>query len=104
MSATQNARSKFRASSKWKKFRSRLKSERKVDYITQKKLLKCWNLHHLDMRDENYQNLENEDNFVCLNKMMHEVVHDLYRYYVHDETVIDRLEEILKKMKEINSN
>lgn len=102
MSTKQNQKSKFRSSSVWKKFRSRLKSERKVDYITQKKLLKGFNLHHCDLREENYQNLENEDNFVTLNKQTHEIVHHLYRYYVSDETVIQRLEEVLRQMKEIN--
>lgn len=102
MSATQNQKSKFRATSKWKKFRSRLKSERKVDYITQKKLLKGWNLHHLDLDESHYQDLTDESKYVCLNKMTHSIVHDLLRYYVKDPTVIDRLREILERMKEIN--
>jgi len=102
MSSKQNQKSKFRSTSVWKKFRSRLKSERKVDYITQKKLLSGWNLHHCDLDESHYTDLSNEENYVCLNKMMHSVVHDLYRYYVKDETVIDRLLEILQRMKEIN--
>ena len=102
MSATQNQKSKFRATSKWKKFRSQMKTERKIDYITQKRLLKGWNLHHLDLNEQNYQDISDETKFVCLNKMTHEIVHDLYRYYVKDPEVIDRLKEVLERMRQIN--
>lgn len=73
-----------------------------MDYVTQKKLLKGWNCHHLDMRDENYQDLSDETKFVCCNKQTHEVIHTIFRYYQSDPTYLDRLKEILDKMVKIN--
>ena len=36
------------------------------------------------VREENYEDLSNEDNFMCLNKMTHQLIHDGYRYYEKD--------------------
>ena len=62
---TQKEKTKFRASSKWKKFRVFMKKlfEGK-DAITGKPLYKGWNLHHLD--EKNYSDLKPEK-FIPLN-------------------------------------
>ena len=50
---------------------------------------------------EHYKNLD-EDNFVSLNKMTHKVVHWLYPRFVKDSKIIDRLVEVLEKMRRLN--
>ena len=102
ISKSQSSKTKFRSTSRWKKFRQYCKKRDKVDYITQKPLLKGFNLHHLNLNETHYQDLSDETKFVCLNKSTHEMVHWLYRYYQNDQTIIDRLEEILKQMFQIN--
>lgn len=97
----QNSRSKFRASSKWKNFRKYMKQLWKIDYITQSPLRTGYNLHHLDMSDENYEVLD-KNLFIPLNKKTHDVLHFIYSYYKKDKTILSRLEEILDKMVEIN--
>lgn len=102
MSEAQKTKTKFRRSSKWNKFRSYLKKKQKVDYITNMPLLPSANCHHMDMREEHYTDLSNEDNFVMLNRRTHEMVHFLFTYYKKDHSVLLRLREILDKMEELN--
>lgn len=71
------------------------------DVITQKKLRKGFNVHHLDMREENYTILRPE-RFRPLNKDSHECVHFIFRYYEKDPEIIDRLKAVLDKMVEYN--
>lgn len=103
MNDTQKMKTKFRSSAKWKKFKHFMNVKQNgLCFITHKKLLKGANLHHLNMRSEDYQNLENPDHFVYLNKSLHEVVHTLYRYYPKDPAILDRLKYVLDLMVEIN--
>lgn len=103
MNDTQRRKTKFRSSAKWKQFRHYMNVKQDgLCYITHKKLLKGANLHHLDQNADHYEDLSNEDNFVYLNKSIHEVVHVLYRYYRTDETVLDRLQDVLDRMKELD--
>lgn len=69
--------------------------------LTNKKLLKGFNLHHLSMKEETYDDL-NPNKFVCLNRQAHETVHYLFRYYKTDRDVIKRLKSILDRMLEEN--
>lgn len=95
-------KSKFRASKIWKEFRKHMFDKQNgKDIITGKKLYKCYNVHHLDMSAENYEKLD-EENFIAVNKTTHEVIHSLFRYYKTDETILEKLEIILKRMKELN--
>lgn len=95
-------KAKFRQTKTWKEFRQKMRDKQNgLDYITGKKLNKFWNLHHLDMSIENYEKLE-EDNFICLNKQMHETIHTLFRYYKKDPTTLDRLKTVLDRMNELN--
>lgn len=103
MTEAQKRKTKFRQSAKWKKFRHFMNVKQKgLCFITHKKLLKCANLHHMDLNADNYEDLSNPDNFVFLNKSMHDTVHTLWRYYEKDETVLDRLKIVLDRMKELN--
>lgn len=95
---SQKEKTKFRASAKWKKFRNYCKKTRMVDEITLRPLRAGWNLHHLDGREINYCDIENEERFMCLNKQMHETVHILIRYYRNDPSVMERLENCMKLM------
>ncbi|MBQ0003583.1 MAG: hypothetical protein KBT21_08590 [Treponema sp.] len=101
---SQKEKTKFRQSVKWKKFRIYMKSKYRVDYITHKPLRSGWNLHHMDLNEENYTDISDESHFMALNKMMHEIVHDLYRYFVNDEEILNRLKHILMEMKKINGD
>jgi hypothetical protein len=77
-----------------------IKNKRR-DFVTGKKLVKGFELHHCDLRSENYQILD-EENFICLNKKTHSCIHWLYPYWLKDPEIIDRLVSVLEKMKEIN--
>jgi hypothetical protein len=99
---SQNSKSKFRATSKWKKFRKQLKDERKVDEVTLSKLYAGWNLHHCDMDEQHYTDVSNPSNFKCLNKKTHDFIHWGYNYYKKDPTFIDRIQSVWDLMKELN--
>lgn len=103
MNSGQRRKTKFRSSAVWKKFRSRLKSERKVDEITRKPLLKGFQLHHLDLDENHYEDISDETHFSCLNRQTHDMIHWLLRYYIADPGIIDRLRDFCERHKEINS-
>ena len=100
---TQKDKTKFRNSSKWKKFRLKLRTERKVDELTRKPLHNRWNLHHMDFDPNQYECIEDESHFLCLNQQTHEFLHWWMRYYLSDPSIIDRLKEISEKHREINT-
>lgn len=103
LSETQKAKKKLRNSKKWRVLRHNKNIEQKgLDPITLGKLSKTCNLHHLDLMEENYNKIDNKDNFILLNKMTHEMVHWVYKYQSKDENFIDRLMEVINKMIEIN--
>lgn len=103
MTELEKLKRNFRNSKVWKLFRHQKNVEQNgLCFITLKKLNKRSNLHHLDLNPAHYADLSNPDNFVFLNKSMHDVVHALYRYYAKDPKIIDRLIFVLNKMKEIN--
>ncbi len=99
---TQSRKSKFRSTSKWKKFRKGMKAKCKVDYITNRPLIKGWNLHHLDLNSDHYEDISNESHFCCLNKTSHELVHWLFRYKDWRD-VLNRTKELLQHMEELNN-
>lgn len=94
-------KTKFRQSTKWKDFRKEMKQKNKVDFLTQKPLYSGWNLHHLDLNEANYEKIENEENFCCLNRLSHEFIHWLFRYKDWRE-ILKRIYELLEKMESIN--
>ena len=101
MNEAQKRKRNFRARKVWKLFKLRKKKEcGGIDLITLSKLGKRFELHHEDLREENYEVLN--DNFLPCNNQTHEMVHWLYRYYVKDPGIIDRLKAEMEKMKAIN--
>ena len=95
-------KSKLRATKEWKEFRKHIFDKQNgKDIITGKPLRKGYNVHHLDLSVENYDQLI-EGNFVAVNKQTHEALHFLFRYYQKDPTVLDRFKEVLDRMNELN--
>lgn len=97
-----DAKAKFRQTKEWKEFRKKIfdKQDGK-DAITGKKLYKGYNVHHLDMSEDNYDRLI-EENFIAVNKNTHETLHFLFRYYKNDKGVLNRIKQVLEKMTELN--
>lgn len=92
----------FRGSKVWTEFRKYKREHDCVDYVTRKKLTPSYNLHHMDLDPDHYQDISNPDNFACLNSKTHDLVHHLYLYYRKDPDVINRLRDVLERMVEIN--
>lgn len=98
MNESQKKKRNFRASKKWKDFRHKKNVEQKgIDPVTKKKLRKGCNLHHRNLKEEDYENITNEEDFVLLNKATHDFLHEIYRYYKDDPTILDRIKEELDK-------
>lgn len=103
ISESEKFKRRVRQSKKWKELKHIKNVEQKgKDPITNKKLLKGANCHHLDLRVENYEDLSPEK-LVLLNKKTHDCVHFLYSYYKNDKHIIERLVDILERMIKINS-
>lgn len=93
-----DVKAKFRQSKAWKEFRKRMfEKQGGKDTITGKKLCRGYNVHHLDMSAENYDQLI-EENFIAVNKQTHETLHFLFRYYQKDPAILDRLKTVLDIM------
>lgn len=93
---TTEEQNKFRRTKAWKNWREYMREAQNGKcYITGSKLRKTSQLHHLD--PEHYDLLEQE-RFVFLLSSMHDTIHAIYRYYIKDKTVIDRIVEILERM------
>ena len=102
---TQKDKRRFRDSKRWKEFREHMKTlQNETCQITGARLTKLWQLHHLDLDENNYQNLIDE-NFVCLSWNMHKVVHALFVKSKPKEWRIRILNliRILKRMEKLNS-
>lgn len=95
------SKKEFRQSKAWKDFRKKMMNIQKIDQLTLKKLYKGWNLHHLCMKEEFYDDL-NPNNFACLNKASHECIHFLFTYYRKDHDILKRLKKILDEMEQLN--
>lgn len=103
-SKAQTAKTKFRRSAKWIKFRRHMKGKQKVCAVTGKPLSPTANLHHLDLREENYEHIEDESHFVFLSKTAHEMVHWLWGTGHNDwRGRLKALWRILYRMELINS-
>ena len=101
MNEAQKKKRNFRARKLWKDFKAQKKKEcGGLDLITLHKLGKLWELHHEYLREENYEKLN--DNFLPCNNMTHEFLHWLFRYYLKDPAIIDRIKAEMERMKEIN--
>lgn len=104
MNEAQKKKRAFRNSAKWKKFKHFKNVEQDgLCYISLKKLLKGANLHHICLDENKYSDISKPENFVYLNKSLHEVVHVLWRYYKNDTEVLDRLKDVLDRMVILNA-
>ena len=92
-------KAKFRATSVWKKFRELLKKERKVDFITKKPLREGFQVHHCDLNENHYKDL-NPLNFITVNRNSHKIIHEIYRY--DWKMILDNLRIVFEKMDELN--
>lgn len=99
----QSKKTKFRATKKWKEFRNHMRELQKTDPVTGQKLTKLFNLHHLDLDEEHYEDISNEDNFICLNQKTHECVHFFFSKSKPKQwrERLKRIIPILKKMEKI---
>ena len=71
-----------------------MNKQKGIDPITKHKLYKGWNLHHRHVTadTDEYQDISNEEHYVCFNKQTHEFLHWLYRYWKKDPEILERLE------------
>ena len=96
MNESQKKKRNFRSTKKWKTFRHKKYVEQKgIDPITKRKLYKGSNLHHRNLNNSDYENIDNEEDFILLNRQTHDCLHWLYRYYKEDPTILDRIEKEL---------
>lgn len=101
MNDSQKKKRNFRQSKKWRDFRHKKNVEQKgIDPITKKKLCKGSNLHHRNLNADEYENIENTDDFVMMNHATHEALHWIYRYYKTDKEILTRIKEELDKWHE----
>lgn len=99
----QSKKTKFRATKKWKEFRNHMRELQKTDPVTGQKLSKLFNLHHLDLNEEHYEDISNEDNFICLNQKTHACVHFFFSKSKPKQwrERLKRIIPILKKMEKL---
>ena len=103
--SSQQKKRKFRDTKRWKEFREHMKElQGNTCQVTGARLTRLWQLHHMDLDEEHYENLI-EENFVCLSWNMHKVVHALFVKSRPREwrKRVMRLILILKRMEALNS-
>lgn len=101
---SQAAKTKFRRSGKWTKFRRNMKAKQKVCAVTGKPLGPTAALHHLDLSEENYDRIDDESKFVYLSQQAHQTIHWLIgpKGNCDWKERLKNIEKILRKMDEIN--
>lgn len=104
MNQGQKLKTKFRASKKWKDFRhSKYVEQGGKCPVCGMKLGKTANLHHIDLRAENYQDLSNSNNFVFLCRTCHEFIHYKLKSYIRKDFNVQALIGIWDRMREVNA-
>ena len=93
-------RSEFRKSDVWHKLKAKCRLHTSKDYITKEPLCRNWNLHHLDLNVQRYDNTNDIKRFMPLNPKTHEIIHWLYKWYKKDHRIIERIIYTLEKMEE----
>lgn len=99
---TQKEKARVRKTKAWRELKEKV-TERYdgLDPVTLSPLRKGWNLHHCDLRKENYADL-NPEKFLPLNERTHEAIHWLYSYWVKDDKIMQRLELVMQIMLRAN--
>ena len=100
MNNIQKLKRNFRASKIWRNFRHEMNVKQNGrDPITGSKLGKSANLHHRHVTagGDEYKDLSNEDDYVMLLSSTHKMLHFIYTYWKKDPSILQRIEEELKK-------
>lgn len=93
----------FRSSKEWKDHRKHIADmQDSRDVVTDKRLLKGYQCHHMNLDKDHYTDLNDED-FICVNKNTHRFIHWLWTYYKKDPDIIKRIEGVMNTMSLINS-
>lgn len=102
--SNQSWKKRFRQTKRWKEFRKRMKERDQTDFVTGAKLTPLFNLHHLRMtsKEEEYCDISNEDNFICLNQLTHKCLHFLWGKDWKKRW--ERIGQLLERMDQINRN
>lgn len=93
-------RSEFRKSDKWHKWKAKCRLHTSRDFITKEPLCRNWNLHHLDLNIQRYDNIDDMKRFMPLNPKTHEIIHEIFKWYKKDHRVLDRIKKTLDLMEE----
>lgn len=103
-SKAQAAKTKFRSSSKWIKFRRHMKAKQNdICFVTGTRLTRTANLHHICTDPEKYEDLTDEENFVFLSLTSHRTIHWLWGNGNNDwRGRIKKIVEILERMEKAN--
>lgn len=92
----------FRKTPRWKAWRRYLIEKQKTDPITGSKLTRSANCHHMDMREENYENLD-ESRFIIMNCKSHSLLH--FVFATRDwRAAIKALYSLCEKMEKYNKD
>ena len=100
-------KTKVRRSPEWAELRkAKFDEQDGIDPITLRPLTYGYNCHHMQCENwKKYDDLDPEK-FVCLNSKSHSTIHFIWDIVKRegDFAVLDRIKEILEKMKELNKD
>ena len=103
MTENQKMKRNFRNSKAWKEFKHKKNVEQKgKDPITEKKLYKGADCHHMRLDPEFYTDLTDPSEYVLVNQKTHDALHWAYSYYKSDKGFLKRFKHYLDRMIEIN--
>ena len=97
---TYKERQAFRKTDAWHKWKAKCRLHTSKDFITKEPLCRNWNLHHLDLNVQRYDNITDMKRFMPLNPKTHEIIHELFKWYKKDHKVLDRIKKTLDLMEE----
>lgn len=93
-------RQAFRKTDAWHKWKAKCRLHTSKDFITRDPLCRNWNLHHLDLNVQRYDNITDMKRFMPLNPKTHEIIHELFKWYKKDHKVLERIKKTLDLMEE----
>ena len=93
-------RQAFRKTDAWHRWKAKCRLHTSKDFITKEPLCRNWNLHHLDLNIQRYDNITDMKRFMPLNPKTHEVIHEVFKWYKKDHKVLDRIKKTLDLMEE----
>ena len=93
-------RQAFRKTDAWHRWKAKCRLHTSKDFITKEPLCRNWNLHHLDLNVQRYDNITDMKRFMPLNPKTHEVIHEVFKWYKKDHKVLDRIKKTRDLMEE----